>query len=97
MSDQGLRDALERLAKSWFRLDCRVDLPENAQWGEGVAQGYANAAADLLRTVREHPAEPVGVSDEAVAITDEMRKESQDVKDHLKEKLGKEAADASGR
>lgn len=74
MSDQGLRDALERLAKSWFRIDCRVDLPENAQWGEGVAQGYANAAADLLRTVREHPAEPVGVSDEAVAITDEMRK-----------------------
>ena len=39
-------------------MDCRADLPENASWGEGCAQGYSNAAADLLRTLAKHPAEP---------------------------------------
>jgi len=58
MGDQSLRDALEKLATWWTELDTRCDLPDNAQWGEGVGQGYRNAAADLLRTLAAHPAEP---------------------------------------
>lgn len=53
-----LREALEKLAVEWANMDCRVDLPENAQWGEGCAQGYSNAAADLLRLLAAHPVEP---------------------------------------
>jgi hypothetical protein len=54
----GLREALEKLATEWANMDCRVDLPENAQWGEGCAQGYSNAAAGLLRLLAAQPEEP---------------------------------------
>jgi hypothetical protein len=81
MSD--LRPDLEQLAQRWARMDCRVDLPENAQWGEGVAQGYSNAAADLLRTLAAHPAEPASdqqPSDAAIAVTREQI--AQAIRDH---------------
>ena len=36
--------------------------PSNQEWASGVDQGYSNAAAELLRVLGAHPAEPVGES-----------------------------------
>lgn len=55
LTGSSLRSELERLAREWANMDCRVDLPENASWGEGCAQGYSNAAAGLMRALAAHP------------------------------------------
>ena len=67
MSDT-LRDALEKLADSWERRPVKEahSYPEASAYVDGQYDTYERSADVLRDLLAAHPAEPVGVSDEAV-------------------------------
>ena len=69
MTDQSLRDALEKLADSWERRPVKEahSYPEANAYVDGQNDTYERSADVLRDLLSAHPAEPVGVSDEAVA------------------------------
>lgn len=71
MSDQSLRDELEKLVEHW-----RYKGEDLKAWQEGggpdpYEAGLDDAATAIRKLLTEPPAEPVGVSDEAVEVVAE--------------------------